>query len=418
MADNIVLGAGIAGLDYSYACNHNCTIYEQDDFIGGLCHSFTVDGFTFDSAVHLSFANDTTVRSIFDQASYHTHLPIAYNFYQGQWLKHPVANNLYPLPVEQKTRLISSYINRDTRREMKTYADYLQVNFGKEIANTFPGVYTRKYWASNPEDLSLTWVGNRLCAPDLNKVLFGAMSQDTGIDYYAKEMRYPKEGGYEGFLEPLKEGAKVCLNKKAIALDLKKKEVHFSDGTHVAFDTLASSLPLPELVRITADAPAEVVEAADRLWATQISIVSIGFSKPDIPKYLFMYIYDEDILAARINSPSIKSPSNVPEGCCSLQFEIYHKPGDKIDADAVIKNVEYALEKMQFCNKDDILFMDYRLLPYGNVVFYQGLEADRDVVKHFYENNGIDLIGRFGEWDYLWSDQSFLSGHAKGKTVR
>lgn len=23
---------------------------------------------------------------------------------------------------------------------------------------------------------------------------------------------------------------------------------------------------------------------------------------------------------------------------------------------------------------------------------------------------GIECIGRFGEWDYLWSDQSLLSG--------
>lgn len=49
-----------------------------------------------------------------------------------------------------------------------------------------------------------------------------------------------------------------------------------------------------------------------------------------------MYIYDEDIKSARINSPSIKSPNNVPEGCSSMQFEIYHPKDEILDEEAII----------------------------------------------------------------------------------
>lgn len=65
---------------------------------------------------------------------------------------------------------------------------------------------------------------------------------------------------------------------------------------------------------------------------------------------------------------------------------------------------------MHICQKQDILFMDYRLLPYGNVIFYNGMEQDRALVKEYMLFKDIQLIGRFGEWDYLWSDQSYLSG--------
>lgn len=65
-----------------------CAIYEKEDYVGGLCHSFNVNGFSFDSAVHLSFTNSDEVRSVFDQTPYLNHKPIAYNFYDGMWVKH------------------------------------------------------------------------------------------------------------------------------------------------------------------------------------------------------------------------------------------------------------------------------------------------------------------------------------------
>jgi protoporphyrinogen oxidase len=49
-------------------------------------------------------------------------------------------------------------------------------------------------------------------------------------------------------------------------------------------------------------------------------------------------------------------------------------------------------------------------LPYGNVVFDLGMEARRDRVRAWLESQGIQVAGRFGEWDYLWSNQSLMSG--------
>ena len=66
---------------------------------------------------------------------------------------------------------------------------------------------------------------------------------------------------------------------------------------------------------------------------------------------------------------------------------------------------------MNLCKEEDILFMDYRLLPYGNVIFYKGMEQKRDILKEYLKEQQVKLIGRFGEWDYLWSYQSYLSGY-------
>ena len=60
-----------------------------------------------------------------------------------------------------------------------------------------------------------------------------------------------------------------------------------------------------------------------RLHCTCGYQISVGLKTKNIPPYLWWYIYDEDILPARVYSPSLKSPDNVPEGCSSLQMEVY-----------------------------------------------------------------------------------------------
>lgn len=412
--DNLVLGAGISGLAYADAkkgSGENTVIFEANDYYGGLCHSFNVNGYTFDSAVHLSFTNNQEVRDVFDQTDYYAHQPIAYNYYHGAWLKHPVLNNLYPLSVKEKVTCITSFMERDHITDIRSYRDWLLASYGLEFTDRFYEKYTKKYWTVNSDQMSTTWLGNRLNTPDITKMLTGAMDEDTGNDYYAKEMRYPKGNkGYQTFLDPLIKDVNIEYKKKAVRINSKDKTVWFQDGTSYQYKNLISSIPMPELIRIMDEVPEDIKENAKELKASKISIVSVGFNKENIPPYLWMYIYDEDILAARINSPSLKSKDNVPKGCSSMQFEIYHNPDAEIDHEEIVQNVKNSLLKMKLCKEEDIAFMDYRLLPYGNVIFLKDMEQHRKAVKDYISKTGIQLIGRFGEWEYYWSDQSYMSG--------
>ena len=65
MIDNLILGAGIAGLAASYSLHKegkSSTVFEKDNTYGGLCGSFEIDGFRFDRFVHLSFTNSEEVK--------------------------------------------------------------------------------------------------------------------------------------------------------------------------------------------------------------------------------------------------------------------------------------------------------------------------------------------------------------------
>jgi len=412
--DIVILGAGIAGLGAALRARElgrRAVVFEARDRAGGLLDNFTVDGFRFDHAVHLSFANEPEVRAIFDRTPYLTHPADSYCWDDGYWLKHPVQNNLYPLPPEQRAAMIKSFLARPDKLAHDDYESWLRHQYGDAIAERYPLRYTQKYWAVPARELSTTWIGNRMRRAELDEILFGALTGDTPNTYYTKEMRYPVTGGYKAFIQPLLDAAEIRTGHAVTGIDTAARTVTFANGTMVRYQQLVSTLPLPVLVRLARDVPDDVRAAGAGLHATSIDLVSVGFDKP-LVKDLWFYIYDEDIAASRAYSPSVKSPDNAPPGCSSLQFEIYnYDTGSAHAPEALKENTVYALRKMGIATANDIVVLDHRRLAYGNVIFERGMEERRARVRGWAGQAGISTCGRFGEWDYLWSNQSLLSGY-------
>ena len=412
--DVVILGGGVAGLGAALKARETgrqAVIFEARASAGGLLDNFTIDGFRFDHAVHLSFASEEKVRSIFDRTPYITHPSDSYCFDQDRWLKHPVQNNLAPLDANDKVALIKSFLARPSELAGDDYESWLRHQYGDGIAERYPIRYTQKYWATPASALSTTWIGQRMRRAELDEILYGAMTTETPNTYYTKEMRYPQQGGYKAFIAPLIADSEIRLEHRATAIDTAQRTVTFANGAKVRYRQLVSTLPLPVLARICSDVPAEVAQAAQQLKATAIDLVSVGFKKPLI-KDLWFYIYDEDILASRAYSPSVKSPENAPEGCSSLQFEIYSRgEQSQYSKEEVVANTLAALVKICIGEPEDVLFTDHRVLSFGNVIFDLGMEANRQRVLDWAAANGIASCGRFGSWDYLWSNQSLLSGY-------
>lgn len=411
--ETMILGAGIAGLGAALRCRENrkhAVVFEANDRAGGLLDNFVINGFLFDNAVHLSFATEPKVREVFDITSYITHPADAWNFEKNNWLKHPVQNNLFPLSPEEKVELITSFLSRSDKLD-ENYESWLRHQYGDKIAERYPLKYTLKYWGTPAKNLSTSWIGNRMRRAEVEEILFGAFTDQTPNTYYVKEMRYPEHGGYRAFIEPLIEQSDIRLNHRASKIDLVNKTVTFHNNVTVSYDSLITTLPLPHFIELCIDVPKDISHAAKELVATSIDLISIGLNKP-IVKDLWFYIYDEDILASRAYSPSVKSPNNVPDGCSSLQFEIYSRgTKSRYSVEELKTNTIAALRKMNIAAEEDIAFVHHKHLPYGNVIFDIGMEENRQTVRSFMKQNAVISCGRFGEWDYLWSNQSFLSGY-------
>lgn len=420
----VILGAGIAGISAAYhlqSAGIDCLIFEKDDQWGGLCGNFTIDGFRFDTAIHLSFTNDPYVKKIFQESSeYIAHKPLAYNYYYGYWLKHPVQNNLYPLPAAEKIKIITDFVeSRKEEPRITNYEEWLRSQYGNYFSEHFPLPYTRKYWTFDAADLSVSWIGSRMYRPNIEEVLKGAFEPATPNFYYADEMRYPVKGGYKKFIHAMASQCDIRLNMEVKKIDINNKCIKLGNGEQVQYDQIISTLPLPEYMNIIDDIPYEVENALKELRYTSVALVSIGLNAPAIPRYLWFYVYDEEILAARCYSPSIKSPDNTPQESSSLQFEIYYSNNKPLSL-TLEELKDHVIEKsiaMGIFKKENVVVADCRTIKYGNVVFYKKMEEWRNIIIKYLEDNNIIVAGRFGKWDYYWSDQSLISGKTAAMTV-
>ncbi len=415
--DNLILGAGIAGLGAAYVMHKSgkqALVVEKDATYGGLCGNIEKDGFRFDRFVHFTFTNNEEINTIFRESCVEVikHIPNPYNIYHRKWVKHPAQNNLYPLSSKEKDAIISDFKARpivDASYVPKNYEEWLRLQFGNYFAEHFPMVYTQKYWMKEAKELRTEWVGNRVYQPSLDEVIAGSQSPDTPVTYYAKEMRYPQKGGYKALLKSLADAANIEYGMCVAEICPIEKQVRFANKKEIQYEKLYSSLPLPVVINCIQNVPDVVRKAVNQLECTSGYHISIALKTKNIPPYLWWYIYDEDILAARVYSPSLKSQDNAPEGCSSLQMEVYCKENEFTRQELIDGTVGKLIES-GIIKEENILFIHIGFEKYANVIFTEPIYRARKIVRDWLREQGIETIGRFGEWDYLWSDQSLLSG--------
>lgn len=260
------------------------------------------------------------------------------------------------------------------------------------------------------------WIGNRVYQPSIEEILQGMKSKDTPITYYAKEMRYPKKCGYGEYLKSFAGESYIRLNEQVVNINTKRKVVETNRDVY-RYDNIYSSIPLPELMFIMQDDKSEeykeFCEGLRKLHWTSGYLISLGI-RGEIPrKDLWNYIYDEDIFVSRYYSPSLMSENTVPQGCYSIQAEIYTKDGEKhkLDSSNLLESVVKQLDKIGAIDCTQLEVKDIRFRKYCNILFDHEIYRYRRVVLNYLRNHDIKSIGRFGEWEYFWSDQSFMSGY-------
>ncbi|MEZ4330498.1 MAG: FAD-dependent oxidoreductase [Myxococcota bacterium] len=281
--------------------------------------------------------------------------------------------------------------------------------------------YTVKYHTTEARNMSLDWIGPRLYQCKLEEVLRGALLPATPDVHYISGFRYPSHGGFVSYLRRFMDASDLRLGHVLAAIDPKNKVVRFENGASESYDALISSVPLPDLVPTIQGAPREVVEAAAKLACSEVVIVNLVVDRPDLIDAHWTYIYDRDVFFTRLSTPHLQSPHNVPPGCGSLQAECYYskkyRPRD-LSPEECIEPTIRDLKKIGLLRESDrILYREAMFIEYANVIF--DLErADALATVHGYlEDIGIAWCGRYGDWKYIWTDESFLSGEAAAEKV-
>jgi protoporphyrinogen oxidase len=430
MSNVCVIGTGMAG----YGAAHRLTaagvrpvLFDKKGHYGGHTASFVYDGkFTFDEGPHVSFTKHERLQELFADnvdGQYETLHTKVNNYWKGYWIKHPAQVNLHGLPPELVVNCIRDFVKAQHTEhgEIRNYEQWLRASFGDTFAETFPMEYTIKYHTTPASNKSLDWIGPRLYQAKLEEVLRGALVPSSPDVHYISHFRYPSHGGFVSYLRRFMDAADLRLGHALEWIDPKAQEIRFTNGVTVPYSGVVSSVPLPELIPRIKGAPRDVVEAAAKLACTEVVIVNLVVNRPDLLDAHWTYIYDQDVFFTRLSTPHLQSPHNVPPGCGSIQAECYYsdkyRPLDRTPQECIEPTIKDLIRIGVLREDDQILFRDAMHIKYANVIF--DLErADALAIVHGYlDDIGVAYCGRYGDWAYIWTDESFISGERAAERV-
>jgi protoporphyrinogen oxidase len=425
----VILGAGLAGFGAANRFHEkgiHSVIYEKNEYIGGHAASFESKGFIFDDGPHISFTKNRRIQKLLAESVNHqfeTIQAVANNHWRAYWIKHPAQCNLHGLPVEKVVDILHDFIMipPDRAGSVKNYQDWLYASFGKTFAETFPMQYGLKFHTTTADNMTTDWIDVRLYRVDLREILYGALTPDTPDVHYVDNFRYPSQGGFAAYLNAFLNKADVKVNHELLAIDLSAKKLFFKNGEETSFDFLISSIPLPELVTMIRSVPESVLAASKKLSCTTCVLVNIGVDRNDLSNAHWTYFYDQDYVFTRLSFPHMQSLDNVPEGNGSVQAEIYYsdkyRPLDR-DPESFVDPVIEDLKRCGVLRAGDVItYREARRIPYANVIFDLDRPKALSCVHAFLDDSDIAYCGRYGEWGYHWTDQSFISGEKAAQKV-
>lgn len=423
MPNVVILGSGMAGFGAAYKLHQEGitpTMYDKNGYHGGHTASFRDDtGFIFDLGPHISFTKDTRIQDLFADSvdqMYETMQVNLNNYWRGYWPQHPVQQHLHGLPQDVIVKVINDFVEEQQKPEgpINNYADWLLASFGRSFAELFPMQYTRKYHLTSAENMSTDWLGPRIYRPSLEEVLRGALSASTPTVHYITHFRYPTQGGFVAYLRKFVPMGNLRLNHELTSIDPRAHELRFSNGTVANYDVLVSSVPLPDLVRMIQGTPQYVLDAAARLACSTCVLVNVGVDREDLSSHHLTYIYDEDICFTRLSFPHMFTRNNGPAGTGSIQAEVYFSDKYKPMTGKPEDCIEPVIADLRRCgllrDSDRVVFREARLLRYANIIFDLERAEALKKVHAYLDDLGIAYCGRYGDWGYLWTDESFKSG--------
>ncbi len=444
--NTIILGAGLAGLGCARALP-GARVFEAAPHPGGHAYSHEVDGVFFDQGAHICHAKDPDwLKLLYECAGEVEQIGASRisNHWNGHWVGYPVQNNLSELPHEARVEALKGFVQALSSRSTAEPANYLEwcrTQYGDYLTDQFYRLYTDKYWRVPMEKLATDWLGGRLLPSQIGRIIEGALGKPRESQAVFARFQYPARGGFYSFFKSLFEALPAEYNMRVVEVDANRKEVVFENGEKEAYQRLASSIPLPVLVRAIKDVPSAMREAAACLRHVQLLCVNMiierdagceerdegglfghsGLRSPvsGLTPYHWFYIYDEDVDVARVKVNSNVAPQSVPEGRTALQCEIFRRMDEPMDMGAL---TEKAVKDMGgilgFDPERDVVEVKPVHVPYAYVISDLNRAHAVNTIIPWLESQGIISMGLFGRWQFIWSDAAYRSGEKTAGKIR
>jgi protoporphyrinogen oxidase len=389
-------------------------LLEREAQAGGLCRSETIEGFCFDKSPHIIHVRNPAVRDLLIGApgKFARHSRRAVVYLRDRFIPYPIECHLAYFETADREDYVLGLLNRP-RHELKNFMDWIQVNFGENLARDYFIPYNRKIWTIDPREMDIGWMGNfvpTLHPRDVVAGLFAAKENPAG---YNATFWYPVRGGIweyaRGFTGAYEEDRTV-LNAVIQKIDLDRKTVVLETGREIHYQVLVSTIPLKDLIQLSGGRESPTRRP---LWHTTVTVVHLGFDR--IPRWNghWIYVPQPEFVCYRISIPSNYSQAVSPPGCSLLTFEIAGRgPAAEINRDVLSHLEECAVRMGIFSKPASAIFHFASTIPCAYTIPLVDQNAEiQSLIKDFQERD-VFSVGRIGGWKYSSMEDAILLGPA------
>lgn len=434
----LILGAGLAGLAAAYHLSRQRPeqprlVLERESVAGGLCRSRRFGGFTFDFTGHYLHLRDPGITAWVEEliggelvqierrARIHSH---------GVRLEFPFQAHLHGLPPEIVARCLLDFIGAGRQEAAEAeghqpFDQWARSVFGEAIAEHFMIPYNAKLFGVDPGEITAEWVAWAVPRPSLEQVVKGALGLPNEGMGYNPRFRYPRGGGIGVLAEALaaEVGSDLRLESSCEAVDLAAREVVLSSGERLAFDTLISTLPLPELLGRLRPAPGKALPpAAERgkLRASAVLDLELGVRRRSVAdRAHWIYFPEPEYPFYRVGFPSNVCSAMAPEGHVSLSVEFSHPSGEPPPPTARL--LEAAMDGLcragVLSRSDPVVLAELAHIDPAYVLYDRERTRRVEEALDWLEGQGVLSIGRFGGWTYSYMERALIEGRRAAEKV-
>lgn len=417
-----ILGGGLSALSLAYFLQDRSdiskiTLLEKEKTIGGLCRTFETNGIEYDVGPHIIFSKDKEILDFMNGLlgeNNEKHRRSNRILHKKAFVQYPFENDLSKLPDEDKAYCVNAFMHNPYENyNAKNMLQFFLKTFGEGITNLYLRPYNEKIWKFDPSFMDTQMV-DRIPKPPKEDILKSAAGET--IDGYTHQLyfTYPKQGGTAAIVQALREklSGKVEIQTNRPVESVRKTEKGFEvvagDETFVS-DRLVSTMPLGEFTALyNAEKPAEVVSAAKNLRSNAIAI-SIVNVKPDRAgdNYAFM-IADKNVIFHRLSKLDFMGGRYHKPDSATYMIEVTYRKNDRVDlmTDAELTaKIIGGLKEIGFIDgASDVNFTDLKRFDYAYVIYDLEHKENTTVLRDYFKQQGIELNGRFGSFEYLNMD--------------
>jgi len=431
----LIVGAGLAGLSTAYHLqDRSYRLFEREQDVGGLCRSYEKNGFTFDFTGHLLHFRQAEIKALVEKllaGRLATHARKSFIYSHRTYTEYPFQVNTYGLPPEVVRECLMGFVATltkpasDLSGKDKSFKQWILDNLGEGMAKHFMVPFNEKLWKVSLDELTSDWVSWLVPKPDLKDVVNGALGIKDKTFGYNPSFLYPATGGIKALPESFLCGTQpVAHGMELMEVNTKLRRARFRnrlDGrvTDEAYDSLVSTIPVPELIGRCHDFPQHLKEAARALRWVSVSNVNLAVAREEVSDKHWLYFPEPAYPFYRVGFPMNFSPALGRSGCSSLYVELSHRPDEHPSDEELIERSRRGLEHAGILRPDDELVVaDVKDLHYAYVYFDHHRAKAVPAILAELERRGIYSIGRYGRWEHTSMEDAIGQGKQLAERLR